>query len=376
MITALNRFSQRRESLSRFSFLLRSSHMRNLLFLAALCSALPCPAAERIFNFTDVPLDQAPPDFRSSVAGVGKPGTWKVVTDDIAPLFAPLTAKGPSTTRRPVLAQLGGEARTGNFPMLTFEPDTFDDFKFATRFKIVGGIGAQVAGIVFRVQNESNYYALVADTVGQHFLFFKVIDGLHGNNIGPKIEIQKDAWHEMSVECIGNQIQCRLDGKDLIPALSDNSFGRGKIGFFTMADSAAHFTDAAITYTPREVLAQRLVRNAVTEYPRLVGLRIFAPRSGKNALSVIASKDPLDLGTPAGTNELDVINRGISYYGKDKGTVTITAPLRDRNGDPIAAVQVVLKSFPGETRDAAMVRSQTILHGMQQDVASLEELVQ
>src|SRR4051812_19021939 len=118
--------------------------MRNLLTLATLLAALPASAAERVFNFSDVPLDQPPPEFRSTVAGKGNPGTWKVVLDDIPPLLAPLSAKGPAMTKRAVLAQVAREPRGEHFPMLLFEPDTFNDFKLSTRFKLAGGAVAQL----------------------------------------------------------------------------------------------------------------------------------------------------------------------------------------------------------------------------------------
>jgi hypothetical protein len=50
--------------------------------------------------------------------------------------------------------------------------------------------------------------------------------------------------------------------------------------------------------------------------------------------------------------------------------------LRDRNGESIAAVRVVMKSFPGQTEDNAIVRAQPILKLMQPRVQSLETLLE
>ena len=84
------------------------------------------------------------------------------------------------------------------------------------------------------------------------------------------------------------------------------------------------------------------------------------------------------MGQPAGDVERDVIAHGKSYYGKNKkaGTVTLTVPLRDRNGEPIAAVAIVMKTFPGETQDTAALRAQTIMNTIQPRVSSLEDLVE
>jgi hypothetical protein len=49
--------------------------------------------------------------------------------------------------------------------------------------------------------------------------------------------------------------------------------------------------------------------------------------------------------------------------------------LRDRNGDPMAAVRVQLRSFLGETQDTAITRATMILKQMQAQVTSREELM-
>jgi len=50
--------------------------------------------------------------------------------------------------------------------------------------------------------------------------------------------------------------------------------------------------------------------------------------------------------------------------------------LRDRNGDPMAAVWVQLKSFLGETQDTALTRATMIIKAIQAQVTSKEELMQ
>ena len=49
-------------------------------------------------------------------------------------------------------------------------------------------------------------------------------------------------------------------------------------------------------------------------------------------------------------------------------------PLRDRNGEPIAAVRVVMKAFPGQIEQAVLQRANPIVKEMQFRVQSLEEL--
>src|SRR6266404_1752438 len=93
----------------------------SLLFLLL---ALPGLGAERIFDFGAWPENQTPPGFRSTVAGKGKPGDWKVVLDEVPPLLAPLNPAAPVVTKRPILAQLAEDPTDEHFPLLIYETET------------------------------------------------------------------------------------------------------------------------------------------------------------------------------------------------------------------------------------------------------------
>ena len=68
------------------------------------------------------------------------------------------------------------------------------------------------------------------------------------------------------------------------------------------------------------------------------------------------------------------MTRGNVYYGREKDTVSVVQPLRDRNGEPIAAVRVVMRSYPGQIEQAVLQRANPIVKEMQFRVQSLEEL--
>jgi len=82
-----------------------------------------------------------------------------------------------------------------------------------------------------------------------------------------------------------------------------------------------------------------------------------------------------EIGQPGTDAEKAAIADGKVYFGRGTDTVSVTLPLRDRNGDPIAAVRVRLKSFPGETQDTAIARATVMLKLMQAQVTSREELM-
>jgi hypothetical protein len=345
---------------------------RFLWLLAAL--SLSARAAELKFDFGDFSVNQTPRGFRSALLGQGKPGDWKVVMDEVPPLLAPLTSKAPVVTRRAVLAQLSQDPTDERFPLLIYDGDTFGDFTLTTKFKLVGGELEQMAGVAFRIQNETNFY-VIRVSARNNIRFYKVVNGQRGDLIGPSVEIPKGVWHELSVECKGNQIRCRLNGKEAIPALTDNTFARGKIGFWTKSDSISYFTDTKLTYTPRELLAQAIVRDTVKKYSRLVELKIYV-LNDRGEPRLIASKTESEVGGIGGDAEKNVIAHDAIYYGKDKDTVAVIMPLRDRNGESIAAVRVVMKSFAGQTEQSALVRAMPIVKEMQARVQTLQELAQ
>ena len=124
--------------------------------------ALSVSGAEIQFNFNNYPEGTTPTNFQSVLAGDGLPGIWKIVTVEVPPLLAPLTDKAPVVSRQGVLAQTGSDPTDEHFPMLIFTGEKFRNFKFTTRFKIVSGVTEQMAGLVFRYQNSSNYYVVRA----------------------------------------------------------------------------------------------------------------------------------------------------------------------------------------------------------------------
>ena len=192
--------------------------------------------------------------------------------------------------------------------------------------------------------------------------------------IGPEIKIPAGEWQEMSVTCKGNEIRCALNGKEVIPPLQDNTFSVGKLGFWTKSDSVSYFAGTRVVYRPREMPAKRLVQNALKEYNRLLGLEIYMLGKDSETTRCVAGFPESLVGKAGGAPELDVIRRGVMYYGKDKESVSVTRPLRDKNGDAIAAVRVKMKTFTGQTEQNAIVRAMPVVNMLQTAIQNREDL--
>jgi hypothetical protein len=349
--------------------------MRTFLALGLALAVWGAVAAERVLDFRDAPLNQPPPGFRSLLSGEGAPGDWRVILDEVPPLLAPLTEKAPVVTQRPVLAQLSRDRTDERFPLLVFEEETFSDFTLTTRFKLVAGEVEQMAGIAFRLQNERNFYVIRASGLGRNLRFYKVVNGERSPPIGPQLEVPTNVWHELKIECKGNQIRAWLNGREAIPPLGDNTFNSGKIAFWTKSDSVRYFADTRIVYTPRVPLAQTLVQEMKAKYPRLRGLQIYT-LDAQGEPRVLASANEQERGEPGGLSEKGAITEGHIYYGKGRKNVTVVMPLRDHNGEPIAAVRLTMERFAGQTEQNALARALPIVKAMQARVRTLEELTE
>ena len=345
-------------------------------WVVLLLSAGLASAAEYSFDFGSTPVGKTPASFRSTLTGQGKPGDWQVILDEVAPKLAPLTPGVTNNARQPVLAQLSRDSTDEHFPLLIYEDEVYGDFSLTTQFKTVQGIAEQMAGIAFRIVNETNYYVVRASSLGNTFRFYKVVDGQRGQLIGVDAPVSAGVWHEIKVECKGNEIRCSLDGNQLIPTITDSSFNSGKIGFWTKSDSVSVFAGTKIVYTPREPAAQKLVRDIAARYSKLLGLQLFVTGVTAGNPRLIATKEGGVTEKPEAKVVDDVIREANTYYGKGKKCVIVTMPLRDRNGEVVAAARLVMSTFPGQTEKNAIERAAPIVREIQKRVRSLEDLLE
>ena len=332
-------------------------------------------AAELSIDFTRFAVGSSPTGFVSTVTGKGRPGEWKIVEDQVPSALAPLTANATIPMRR-VLAQLDQDPVDEHFPLLVYQGETFGDFTLNTRFKCVRGITEQMAGVAFRIQDDKNYYLVRASSIGNNIRFYKFVDGERSAPIGPEIELPNKTWHELTVTCKGNQIRVLLNGKEVIPTLTDSSFANGKIGFWTKSDSVSYFADTKISFTARIPFAQDLVTSMMGKYPRLLGLKIYAYSGENPVLTTIASTVKDERGQPGDPTGEAVIREGKVYYGKSDNTCSVVLPLPDRNGEIVAALRVIMKPFPGQTENNAVSRALPIKKDMQGRILSAKDLLQ
>ncbi|HEX9045758.1 MAG TPA: hypothetical protein VF988_01920, partial [Verrucomicrobiae bacterium] len=301
-------------------------------------------------------------NFHAALLGGGSPIAWKILEDEVPSAFTPLTDRAQNLSRRSVLAQTSQDPTDERFPLFIYDGEKFRDFKFTTRFKLVSGINEQMAGVVFRFQNASNFYVVRVSGLGKNIRFYKVVNGMRSDPIGPTCALTPD-WHQLAVQCSGNNITIWLDNNLVMPPLGDNTFTEGKIGFWTKSDAVSYFADASINYTPIIPAAQGLINTVLEQQPRIIGLQIYTLTNG--VATILASKQFSEVGKPGTEAELSALQEGKVWFGREHGTVLVTLPFPDRNGDCMAAVRFQLQSFFGETQDNAVNRATMLLKLME-----------
>lgn len=362
--------------------------LKRLVSTVLALSALSLPAAELRFDLGQYSAGQSPTGFVMSVTGPGKNSEWKVVEESVPPVIAPLTrAAQKSLAERPVLAQISDDPSPGRAALLICTNDSFINCAFSARFKILRGSVEPAAGLIFRCQDASNYYTLRASARG-NLLWYKVVGGVpyEALGIGVLTPIQAGEWHDLEVRCTGSGIRCLLDGKLAIPparpgsptndlAINDTSFASGKVGFWTKADTVAYFADARVQYTTRVPFMQNIADQTIQKYPRLLGLKIFANRKGPLPV-IIADGKEKDIGAPGTELEAGVIQQGAIRVIMNKSKVEITMPLRDRNGEAVAALRTTMRPFPGETENTAIARATIVKRYVEENLATLQDINQ
>ena len=131
-----------------------------------------------------------------------------------------------------------------------------------------------------------------------------------------------------------------------------------------------------MNYVPREIPALTMVRALMKQYPRLRGLKVYAMHGKPPQLQIVGSSDESEMGQPGGDPEHSVMKNGDIYYNRGPNSVTVIMPVRDRNGDVVAAVRVVMQTFTGQTQQNAIIRAKPVVQDLQRRVKVASDLVE
>jgi hypothetical protein len=195
--------------------------------------------ASRTIDFSDGTADQAPNGFEfGHTAQAGAPGKWIV------------QAEGGNK----YLAQVDADNTRSRFPVAVVTDVSAGDVDLSVRFKPVSGRVDQAAGLVWRFQNEDNYYVVRANALENNVVAYKVEGGKRtdlpvkgeGRTYGKKALVATGQWSRLRVVAAGPLFAVYLNDSKLYD-VEDRTFTQGgKVGVWTKADSVTQFDDLTI----------------------------------------------------------------------------------------------------------------------------------
>jgi hypothetical protein len=190
-------------------------------------------------DFSDQAVGQAPKGFEfGHTAKVGAPGKWIV------------QAEGSNR----YLAQIDSDNTRSRFPVAVVSDVTAADVDLSARVKPVSGRVDQAAGLVWRFQNEDNYYIVRANALENNVVLYKVEKGTRtdlpvkgeGRTYGKKVRVPSGQWSTMRVVAVGPRFEVFFNGSKLYEVEDTTFIQPGKVGFWTKADSVTKFDDLTI----------------------------------------------------------------------------------------------------------------------------------
>jgi hypothetical protein len=206
---------------------------------AVVALTLVVSGATRKVDFSDDTVGQPPKGFEfGHTAKAGAPGKWVV------------QAEGTNK----YLAQIDPDNTRSRFPVAVVSDVMAADVDLSARFKPVSGRVDQAAGLVWRFQNEDNYYLVRANALENNVVLYKVETGTRtdlpvkgeGRTYGKKAQVPSGQWSTLRVVAAGPRFEIFLNGSKLYE-VEDTTFTQsGKVGLWTKADSVTQFDDLTI----------------------------------------------------------------------------------------------------------------------------------
>jgi hypothetical protein len=124
----------------------------------------------------------------------------------------------------------------------------------SVRFRPISGRVDQAAGLVWRYQNEDNYYLVRANALEDNVVVYKVEGGKRtdlpvkgeGRTYGKKVDVPTGQWSTLRIVANGHLFEVYFNGLKLYE-VDDATFAQpGRVGVWTKADSVTQFDDLTV----------------------------------------------------------------------------------------------------------------------------------
>lgn len=194
-------------------------------------AAPPAQEPVRTWNFDGEPAEQLPRQFVLGTFFDGRPaGEWRVI-------HTPRAISPPN-----VLVQLREKGAEHNYNVVLIEDAHAADLDLSVSFLPISGKADMGGGLIWRAQDDRNYYLARVNPLEQNIRVYHVINGVRKilKNYDEIIDVRK--WYRLHVVNQGCYIQVFYDDKPIFD-LCDQTFKEGRIGLWTKSDAVTYFDD-------------------------------------------------------------------------------------------------------------------------------------
>ncbi len=187
-------------------------------------------------NFDKLKPGDMPPNWTSTATRPARTPDWEVKRDTTAP------------SRPNVFEQLSTAPDDSEFPLAIFDKVICRDGELSVKFKIAAEPRrVKAAGVVWRYQDERNYYLLRFSVDERNIGLFRVQDGrLRAIPGVVPHDLQTGQWYVAKVVYKGSHFRVLFGNRQLFDVDDNSLIGPGKTGLWTRAGTVASFDDFRI----------------------------------------------------------------------------------------------------------------------------------
>jgi hypothetical protein len=193
-------------------------------------------AASKTYSFDAEAEGKPPAGFTfARTKGIGQPGKWVVEAQKDAP------------SGGKALGQVDQDDTNARYPLAVTADAAPADVKVSVKCKAVSGKVDQACGLVFRYQDENNYYITRSNVLEGNVRLYHVKNGKRTQFATWDGKVPGNVWNELTAEAKGSTLRVYFNGKKVIEAKDTTFAGPGKVGLWTKADSVTYFDDLTVT---------------------------------------------------------------------------------------------------------------------------------
>jgi hypothetical protein len=187
---------------------------------------LPMSSADdndkQVWNFDDDKLGEIAKGFKGFV------GNWVVQKTDDGHVLAQ-TALNPNST----------------FNIALIENTSAENVDIYVKMKAIGGDIDRGGGLIWRAQDNKNYFLARYNPLEDNYRLYKVVDGKRTLLKNADIS-HSEGWHTLRVTMTGDSITCYYDETKYLEHKDDSPSKAGMVGLWTKADAQSQFDELSL----------------------------------------------------------------------------------------------------------------------------------